>query len=86
MGLRISYKIPLKGSHLILTKYRRLGSLPDVPEDILTLNLLYRVSGIISLSGILLQDVIQCSSTVVSAVYFHIHEGAVVLHGHAAVI
>ena len=87
MSLFFLHKVPLKSRHFILAEHRRVRPFPDVPYHILPfLHFCRIIFGIIALSGILIQNIVQC----LSSVFFPVHgkriKVAVFIHRHASVV
>ena len=59
---------------------------PDKPQDILTSLLLLRINGIISFSGIMLQNIVQRLSTVSFVKNPDFHKTAILIQRHASMI
>jgi hypothetical protein len=72
MGLLILHKITLKGGHLVPAVNRGIRTGPGIPDVILSPAHSCRIIlGIISLSGIIVQHIIERSALVGLAVYVH---------------
>ena len=83
----IFHKIALKGGHFILAEHRRIRAGPDIPDIILCPSHSRRVIlGIVPLSGIIIQNVVQLPSPVLFAVNIHRLEISVLVQRHAAMI
>ena len=86
MSLLILQEIPLKGSHFCLAEHRGTGACPDVPDHILSQSALFGFLGIITSSGVIFQNVVQCFSAILFSADLHLHETAVRIQGDTAVI
>ena len=87
MRFLLFYKISFKGRHFVLAEHWRTRPFPNIPYHILAFLHLGRVIfGIITLSGILIQNIIQCLSAVFFPVDSKSIKIAVFIHGHASMV
>ena len=77
MSLLIFQEIPLKCCHLGLAEHRGSGTRPDVPDHILSQGTFPGILGIVTSSGIILQNVIQCFPAIFFSADLHLHETSV---------
>ena len=79
VGLLVCQEIPLKGSHLVLSKQRRVLMEPDIPADIPALLSFLAVNGHKGLAHIAVKALIKRLSFAFSPIYFHLFKAAVLI-------
>ena len=86
MGALILNEIAFEGGHFIFSENRGIGAGPDIPDNILPFFPFLLILGVIALSGIVIQNIMQLLTAVFLPVNVHLQEISLFIHGHAAVV